>query len=860
MGLSGFAGLGFQIVWTQQFGVWLGHEIVAVLAIVAAFFGGLALGAHLLGRRIAASRHPARWYAGCEVTIGLWGVVLAAIQAPAGQWLASLTGTEPSTPWQWCVAFLGPLILLLPSTAAMGATLPALERVTGRMREEGFAIGALYAANTAGAVAGVLGCTFVLVPAMGLTNTALACACANFLCAILTLTFASVRTAGQALPADDSLAESRDSAHPRLGLTLFATGLLGIGFEVLVVRVVSQIAEDTVYTFAILLAVYLLGTALGAALYHRTVIRLQRFPDARGGLLAGLSAACLVSTLILRAGDMLHSVAATALGHGMSSGLLSEAIVSLAAFGLPTVLMGALFSHLCVEARAAGMRFGTAIALNTAGGAIAPPVFGVLLVPAAGPGLALAAVAGGYLALGAVRTGLRWPVVAGAFGLAAVAWAGGPIAFVDAPPGSRIVSYKDGVMASVSVVEDESGVARLRIDNREQEGTNASFAADARMAYLPLLLHPAPTRALFLGLGTGVTTAAAAEDPTLKVDVVELVPEVIDASAFFTSTLVPEGGHLHARVIPADARRFVRTAAVRYDVVVADLFHPARSGSGALYTTEHFTAVRARLADDGLFCQWLPLHQLDIGTLRSIVRSFQVAFPEARALLATGSLDTPVIGLVGRARPGPFHLNDVMDRASGFALAGQAARVGLPDAYAVLGTMIAGPSSLARFADRAPLNTDDRPVVAHSAPRITYAPESTPRERLAKVLEALRVAPVDVLGQPGDEREARFQDALARYWRARDRFIAVGMNVRPTPDPAAMLAQVGQPLLAIVTQSPEFRPAYDPLLNIAAALATADAPRARDLLEALSRANPAREDARALLARIAGPHAGTASP
>ena len=75
--LSGAAGLGWQVVWTAQFGAGLGHEIVAVLAVLAAFFGGLALGAWALGRTIAASRFPGRWYAACEALLMAWGGLLA---------------------------------------------------------------------------------------------------------------------------------------------------------------------------------------------------------------------------------------------------------------------------------------------------------------------------------------------------------------------------------------------------------------------------------------------------------------------------------------------------------------------------------------------------------------------------------------------------------------------------------------------------------------------------------------------------------------------------------------------------------------------------------------------------------------
>src|SRR5512134_1181908 len=102
---SGFAGLAYQIVWTQQSTSWLGHESAAVLAVVAAFFGGLALGALTLGSRIDRSARPARWYAGCEIVIGLWSLTLAALLEPASSALLGLIGPQPSAAWHWFIAF-----------------------------------------------------------------------------------------------------------------------------------------------------------------------------------------------------------------------------------------------------------------------------------------------------------------------------------------------------------------------------------------------------------------------------------------------------------------------------------------------------------------------------------------------------------------------------------------------------------------------------------------------------------------------------------------------------------------------------------------------------------------------------------
>ncbi len=808
---SGFAALGYQIVWTQQATVWLGHEAAAVLAVVAAFFGGLAVGALALGPRIDASARPARWYAACEAVIGFWSVALAFLMAPASKALLDLTGAQPSPPWQWFVAFSGTFLLLLPATAAMGATLPAMERVTAQLRREGSSIAALYAGNTFGAVVGVLGTAFWLVSEFGLVRTSVACAALNLACALAAL---------KLFPDGAPEPPARADAGGALWL-LAATGLLGIGYEVLVVRVLSQVAENTVYTFAMLLAVYLVGTALGAAAYAR-----WRF--GRDRLLWMLSVACLSGTASLWAADILKGLTLRTLGPSMGAALTSEAAIAVAAFLPPTLVMGMVFSELSTSARAGGVSFGRALGVNTLGAALAPLLFGVLLLPAVGPKLAVLLVAAGYLLLSSRRA---WSAL-----VLVPAVLAPPLAFVDVPEDGRVASYKEGATAAVSVVEDPRGVRTLRIDNRQQEGSSATLIADSRQALLPLLLHPSPRRALFLGLGTGVTASAAAEDPILEVDAVELVPEVIEASAYFRRG--PPNPRLH--IMAADARRFVRATRERYDLIVSDNFHPARSGSGSLYTVEHFSAVRDRLGARGLFCQWLPLHQLDLETLRSIVRAFVTVYPRGWAMLATNSLETPVLGLVALGDRDRFDVGRVRERLAGLATPRSPAEFGIDDDLALLGSFIAGPRALARFAGNVPLNTDDHPVVAYSAPRITYAPDSLPRDRLIALLRETEIDPEELVAAGAD---SAWRSRLAAYWAARTRFVEAGRDVRPTPDVRRMLSQVREPLLAVLRISPDFRPAYDPLLRMAAALGRIDAAAARALLGELQQAQPSRPEA-----------------
>ena len=821
MALSGAAALGWQVVWTAQFGAALGHEIVAVLAVLAAFFGGLALGAHALGRTVAASRWPGRWYAGCELVLLAWGVVLSFAMPALATAGARLIGAEPSAARHWGVAFMLPFCLLLPASAAMGATLPALEC---QLRAARSRLGALYAANTLGAVAGLLVAVFVSLPHWGLQRTAWACAALNALCA------AGAWALWRQSPVTPTTAAKPPSPGVRMPGLLLLTGTLGIGYEVLAVRVLSQVTENTVYSYALLLAMYLLGTAAGAAACQRWWIG-SASAQTRDRLLRALALAVLLSGIGLGSADALCAWPSRWFGPGAATALAGEALAAAAAMWAPTFVMGALFTHLCVTAQADGWPLGRALALNTAGAALAPAWVGVGLLPLAGAHGGLAVLVLGYLLLQSPGRWRRPDSLVLAIAAAVLALWSAPLRFVDLPDGGQMRLYRDGVMAAVSVVEDASGVARLRINNRAQEGSSASGLVEWRLAQLPLLLHPAPHKALFLGLGTGFTAAAAAQAPTLQVDAVELLPEVISAAALFAQApQAPTPAH-PVRTVAADARRFVQATAARYDVIVADLFHPARSGAGALYTVEQFAAVRARLAPGGLFCQWLALHQMDLETLRSIVAAFLQVYPDGIAVLASNSLDTPVLGLVARPDAPRIDMAALAARldATRAVPNPNPAAARLEDAYAVAGSVLAGPAALARFAGDAAVNTDDRPVVTHRAPWATYAPERRPRERLLALITALEPQAHDVLLRPDDDDAVRLQ----AYWTARRRYIEFGATVRPDADPGVMLQRVQAPLTALLRMSPEFRPACDPLMAMAQALRPSDPARSRELLATL---------------------------
>lgn len=854
---SGLAGLGYEIVWTQLLAGTLGHEIVSVLGVLAAFFCGMALGAWVLHPQLSRTQRPAAWYAGLEVLIGLWALALAFLLPGAGNWVAARLGPSPAPLEHWLFAFGWPLLCLLPATFAMGATLPALERWMSRLRADGWVVGGVYGANTLGAALGVLLTTFLLAPSIGYAKTAMLMALVNLACAAAALYLGRAASAPLAesplrAPAPARIDEPSPGAPDRRTLlfVLFATGLLGIGLEALVIRVLSQVLENTVFTFALLLLVFLAGTSIGAGLYHRFA-RGRELASTAGLLLTLAAASTLASAAVLLVAPSTYQGIRLAQGLGPNGTFTAEVVLAVTVFLLPTLAMGALFSHLSQALRGPRNGIGTAVAANTLGGALAPLIFGVLLLPSLGAKAAIVLIAIGYLAL-LLPLNRRLPrialVPAGAAAILLLA----PLSLriVTVPDGGELLAHRDGVMASVSVVSDRSGHRHLKVNDRFQMGGTSSVYSDRREGHVPLLLHPEPRRALFLGLGAGVTFAAALDHPGLEAEAVELVPEVVELLPHFAEATGPIESSERLRIQVADARRFVAAAEAPYDVVIADLFHPARDGAASLYTREHFRTIRARLTEDGLFCQWLPLYQMDRATLNTIVRTVVEVFPNANAWLAHYSVDAPILGLIGSKGDIRLAPDWLVKRVQGRSLHQALRQVRLHEPLELPGAFLGAGAALAAFAGPGPINTDDHPIVRFQAPAFAYDKQRSAADLLLEVVNGLAAEPDDILTRVPDDEWALASERLAAYWSARDQFIDVGTKTRPTRNPLGLLERVQEPLLAILRTSPDFSPAYHPLLSIAASLRTREPDLAWDLLKRVEEVAPERENARVLKRRL----------
>jgi spermidine synthase len=369
-------------------------------------------------------------------------------------------------------------------------------------------------------------------------------------------------------------------------------------------------------------------------------------------------------------------------------------------------------------------------------------------------------------------------------------------------------------------------------------GGTGSTLAEQRHADIPLLLRPGAKKALFLGLGTGISIGAARFHEDLTVDGVELLPGVLAALPHFA----PENGDpqklSNFRFYAADARRFARCTEDRYDVIVADLFNPAHDGIGLLYSEEHFRAVKLRLNPGGLFCQWLPLYQMDSQTLRSIMATFVKVFEHADAFLLRFNVDTPVLGLISASSEGSTPL---ISFPSAPMLAEHLRQIGLADPLRLWGNYLCGTDEIKRFTDGVRLNTDAFPHLIFEAPLYSYSQKMPPYTTLTNLLSQI---PVSLPAMDGSAGSA-FRDSLRNFMIARNQYLGGLVCESEGRENEAIDRYIESS-----TTSSDFTQGYARCLTIASGLAGSEPQRAEDLLKRLIKAQPERVLGKEMLERL----------
>jgi spermidine synthase len=395
---------------------------------------------------------------------------------------------------------------------------------------------------------------------------------------------------------------------------------------------------------------------------------------------------------------------------------------------VPTFLMGLLFpvaGKICVWGlRDLGRGIGDVYAANTAGAIFGAFAAGFVLIPLLGTQSSVQLLAWTNVAVGATvllldsapRRGRKLTVLVGLLAPTVVLALLVPSnylvrAFERAQPGAALLYHAEDAGGTVTVHGLRDGTRLLRVNGAGEVPTDIDSMRTFRLlGTLPLLLHPDPEEVLVIAFGGGITLAAAELLAPERIDCVEVVPGVFEASRYFAQYNGSiferlEGGRLE--VLVDDGRNHILRTRSRYDAIISDATHPGTADSWILYTEEFYRLCKKRLKPGGIVAQWLPLHGLTPEDHRMILRTFRTVFPHATLWLTRGY--TILLATPDQLRVDLGRLRETLTRD---AVRQSLSEVDLGDPVSFLATLALDEVAVAAYVGPGRINTDDRPHVS----------------------------------------------------------------------------------------------------------------------------------------------------
>ncbi len=787
---SGAAGLIHELLWTRRLELLLGTSLQTAAASLAATMGGMALGAWLAGRREEARGEGARAYAAYEFLLAGYALALPLLFTAADSMVEAISGLP--TPLPSLLRTLTGMLVLLPAAMAMGATFPPLvaDRARANPEDGTGSLARLYAANTLGAFAGTLTGGMVLRPWLGTSGTLGVAVLLSALAGLVAWRTASgplaarsgtehpTREPGEAGPARGvappprtvatgeagaPLAPPGDAARrrPSLASPLRAScgptallvyalgGFAGLGYQVLLHRMASLWIGGSSYAFTMVLAVVLLGLAIGAAGVSEATFR-QRSPLTHLARLQGLTFAWALALASVSAWIPLalaRLAAFESLPFGM---LLAAEFLGIAVLVLPgAACMGAT---LPTAARALGLEPGSSArivgrlyAWNAVGSVVGALGVAHLLVPWLGLRGALLAIASTHLvglvvaaaAAGRARAGLAAATVSALAIPLVPAWdaallSSGPYMYASSyrQAGGQdrdvaeviracgeVIFHRDGAFTTATVRRAFGGLLSLQVNGKTDASNKADQFTQTMIAHLPLLVRPEARSALLVGLGSGVTAGAMLRHPIERLDVVEIAPEVVEASRFFDGLTGAPLDDSRTRLFLDDARAHLRYTRDRFDVLVSEPSNPWIAGIANLFTREYFELARSRLNPGGAMVQWVQAYSTSPEDFRSVVGTFLDVFPQSWLMKSTNETDFVLLGLSGGPGPDATALAEACAAATPL---GEALRADGFTTANLSRLVVADPTGLRSLVEGAARVTDDHPFLEFTAPRNLY--------------------------------------------------------------------------------------------------------------------------------------------
>jgi spermidine synthase len=719
---SGCAALIYEIVWFQLLQLVIGSSAVSLGVLLATFMGGLCVGSLALPRIISSRRHPLRVYAMLEIGIGLIGIaVLREMPSIAAVYVVRAESGATGIALRAVMS----AICLLPPTLLMGATLPAMSRWVTSDPDGVSWLGFFYGGNTIGAVCGCLLAGYYLLRVHDMAVATYVAAAINGLVALAGL------LASEFLPNTAAAPPPPASRRSSIHLVIALSGMSALGAEVVWTRLLSLLLGPTVYTFSVILAVFLIGLGVGSSV-GAMLARLSPRPR----FLLGICQLALVAAIAWSACALALCLPYWPVDPSLTlrPGVTFQIDLMRCIFAIApaTLLWGASFP-LALAAVAESRDIdparlvGGVYAANTAGAIIGALAFSMIAIPWIGTQQAqrvMIAIA----ALAALIALARRPLatLAWLFVIAAIAM---PLAWsVHAVPwqlvaygrylmttseDARILYVGEGTNSTVAVTEGFDGVRNFHVAGKIEASTEPQDMRLQRMlGHLPALLHSAPRSVLIVGCGAGVTAGSFVTYPEIeKITICEIEPLVPPlADRYFGQQNYHVVHDPRVRIVFDDARHFVLTTPDKFDIITSDPIHPWVKGSATLYTRQYFETCKRHLNPGGLVTQWVPLYQSTEATVKSELATFFSVFPDGTVWnndMNNSGYDLVLLGCNGNNSTIDIDgLQDHLNSPDGQLAAASLSEVGFASAYELLATFAGRAADLQPWLADAVINSD----------------------------------------------------------------------------------------------------------------------------------------------------------
>jgi len=737
---SGCSALIYEIVWFQLLQLAIGSTTVSLGVLLATFMGGLCLGSIALPRlRALKQEHPLRVYAALEL-----GIAICAILVLFGLPLINrvyFAGAEHGLPGMLLRGLIS-AVCLLPPTILMGASLPAIVRGIDSTPRGVSWWGLLYGANLGGAIFGTLFAGFYLLRIYNMATATYVAAAINVAVAVVSFVLAArapsraEESASSAAGISDQPVHAHDgdsANHLPIYIAIALSGAGALGAQVVWTRLMGMLLGSTVYVFSILLAVFLIGLAIGSAVAS-VLLRAVR-PRLALGWCQFLLALGIAWTAYIIANSLPYWPVNPLLTISPWYMFQLDLVRCLWAILPPTILWGASFP-LALAAVASpgqdpGRLVGAVYAANTFGAIVGALAVSLVLVPWIGTQqsqrvlLLLSAVSALVVLIPHVRESTSrapraW--LAASMVLAGLlTWNVGPIpgeliAYGRRMPlqtgNSQILYTAEGRNSSAAIIQWNDGSLGLGVNGHVQASNITYDMKLQRMVgHLPALLHPNPQSILGIGFGAGVSAGTFTTYPSIqKITVCEIEPIIPPISTrFFPRENYAVMNNPRTRIVFDDARHYVLTTTETFDIIASDPLDVFAKGTAALYSREYFEAIKQRLNPGGIFTLYVPLYESDVRTVKSELATFFEAFPHGTVWANTIGGQGYDMVFMGQAEPLKIDLDEMQRRweSPDYAAAVESLLgVGVGSVIDLFSTYAGQPSDLGPWVQGAEINRD----------------------------------------------------------------------------------------------------------------------------------------------------------